>query len=185
MTAPEVGGASVVITHRVHPDRHVSYEQWLQEISPLCEAWPGYLDRHIVRPIPGLNDTYAVIIRFDSEAALRRWMASPTRSGLIEQALPLLADGDSFQIRSGLDFLFMPPSGPKAPVRWKQALLTWSAIFPLVLLVSALLQAVFGALGVQPGTVLATLVATAIVVCLMVYVVMPRYTRLAQRWLLR
>lgn len=182
-TTPGTDGATVVITHRVRPDQHAGYERWLQEISPLCQAWPGYLDTHTVRPIPGLTDTYAIIIRFDTEAHLRRWMDSPARTRLIAQAQPLLAGGDAFQIRSGLDFLFAPPAGARAPVRWKQALLTWSAIFPLVLVVSALVRAGFQAVGLQPGPVLATLVATGIVVSLMVYVVMPRYTRLVQRWL--
>lgn len=177
------GGATVVITHRVRPDQHDGYGRWLQEISPLCQAWPGYLDTHIVRPIPGLTDTYAIIIRFDTESHLRQWMGSPARQRLIAQAQPLLAADDAFEIRSGLDFLFPAPAGAKPPVRWKQALLTWSAIFPLVLVVSALVRTGFAALGVPAGAVLSTLVATAIVVSLMVYVVMPRYTRLVQRWL--
>lgn len=175
-------GATVVITHRVRPDQHAAYAQWLQEISPLCQAWPGYLDTHVVRPLLGLTDTYSIIIRFDTEPALRCWMESPARTRMIEKAQPLLAAGDAYQIRSGLDFLFAP-AGAKAPVRWKQALLTWSAIFPLVLAVSLLVQPLLDALGVPPGHPLGTLLATGIVVLLMVYVVMPRYTRLVQRWL--
>jgi len=39
------------------------------------------------------------------------------------------------------------------------------------------------ALGLPNNRILGTLTVTGVVVFLMVYVVMPRYTRLLQRWL--
>src|SRR5215470_17259833 len=127
-------GATVVITHHVREDRLADYEAWLNEISPLAKASPGNLDWHIVRPIPGLTATFTIILRFDSEANLRGWMESPTRARLIKKAQPLFVTGDDFYVSSGLDFWFTPPGAKaKIPVRWKQSLVTWSAIYPLVL----------------------------------------------------
>jgi antibiotic biosynthesis monooxygenase (ABM) superfamily enzyme len=63
--------------------------------------------------------------------------------------------------------------------------MTWSAIYPLVLGVPLALTPVVGRLGLPDTLPLHTLVNTGIVVFLMVYVVMPRYTRLMQRWLFR
>ncbi len=71
----------------------------------------------------------------------------------------------------------------KVPVRWKQFLLTWSAIFPLALGVPFAVVPVLRWAGIPASLPLTTLVVTAAVVFLMVYVVMPRYTRLVQRWL--
>ncbi len=182
--APE--GATVVITHRVRNDKHATYEKWVEEISPLAKEAPGHLDWHIVRPIPGISETYAVIIRFDTDAHLKEWMDSPTRAGLIEKVQPLLVAGDDFFVRSGLDFWFTP-AGAKAqvPVRWKQYLITWSAIYPLVLGVSFIAELVLRYFGVSNNRFITTLVVTGIVVCLMVYVVMPRYTKLISRWLFK
>ncbi|ROH88823.1 antibiotic biosynthesis monooxygenase [Stagnimonas aquatica] len=179
-------GATVVISHRVRADRHAEYEAWLKQIAPLCQAAPGHLDWQIVRPVAGLSESYTVIIRFDSTATLRQWMDSPTRARLIEQALPLLVQGDDFFVSSGLDFWFTP-AGAKAklPVRWKQYLLTWSAIYPLVMAVPLLVTPLLRALGAPEQRWLSSLAVTATVVFLMVYVVMPRYTRLVQRWLFR
>ncbi len=179
-------GATAVITHRVHSDRHAEYERWLDEIAPTCRAAPGHLDWHIVRPLPGLTETYTVIIRFDTAEHLRAWMKSSERERLIEKVRPLLAAPDDFYISSGLDFWFAP-AGAKAklPTRWKQYLLTWSAIFPLVLGVPYLLGPVLEWLGIAGSRVLSTLLVTAVIVFLMVYVIMPRYTRLVQRWLFR
>jgi hypothetical protein len=177
-------GATVVITHRLRENKLTEYERWLEEIAPLCKASPGHLDWHIVRPIPGLTETYTVIIRFDTEAHVREWMESPTRIRLIEKVRPLLMTDDDFFISSGLDFWFTPAGAKaKVPVRWKQYLVTWSAIYPLALGVPLVVNPILKYLGVSTNRLIATLAVTGIVVFLMVYVVMPRYTRLVQRWL--
>jgi hypothetical protein len=49
--------------------------------------------------------------------------------------------------------------------------------------VPPLVSPALGAIGFSPNVLLNTLAVTAVVVYLMVYVVMPRYTRLLQRWL--
>lgn len=181
---PATEGATVVITHRLRENKSAEYESWLQEIAPLCKASPGYLDWHIVRPIPGLSETFTIIIRFDTINHLRGWMESPTRARLIDKVQHLFATGDDFFISSGLDFWFTP-SGAKAkvPIRWKQYLVTWSAIFPLALLVPLLVHPVLQSLAFPDNRFTSTLAVTGVVVFLMVYVVMPRYTRLIQRWL--
>lgn len=177
-------GATVVITHRVREGKQADYESWLNEIAPLCRASPGHLDWHIVRPISGLTETYTVIIRFDTRAHLQDWMESPVRAGLIEKVRPLLVTGDDFFVSSGLDFWFTP-AGAKAklPVRWKQYLVTWSAIYPLVLGVPWVVTPVLRYLGMLNNRFLTTLAVTGAVVFLMVYIVMPQYTRLIKRWL--
>lgn len=179
-------GATVVITHRVRKEEHAVYEQWLEEIAPVCKASPGHLDWQVVRPIPGLTETYTVLIRFDTKAHLQRWMESADRSRLIAKMQPLFVKGDDFFISSGLDFWFTPAgSKAKVPVRWKQYLVTWSAIFPLALGVPLVVTPLLNGLGVPPNTLVTTLVVTGVVVFMMVYWVMPRYTKLLQKWLFR
>jgi antibiotic biosynthesis monooxygenase (ABM) superfamily enzyme len=177
-------GATVVITHRVREGRQTDYEAWLGEIGPLVRAWRGHLDWQVVRPLAGLTATYTFIIRFDTRENLESWMSSAERQRLIDRVQPLLAGKDDFTIRSGLDFWFTP-EGAKArvPVRWKQFLVTWSAIFPLVLAAPLAVTPLLRRLGLPDNHMLYTLVVTGAVVFLMVYVVMPRYTRLLQRWL--
>lgn len=177
-------GATVVITHRIAPGMQARYETWLQEIASQSLVADGVLDRQMVRPVPGITGDYNIILRFASHAQLQQWMQSPERAAHLEQVRPLLEKGDSFFVRSGLDFWFAP-EGAKArlPVRWKQALLTWSAIFPLSLLSSQLVLPQLWRLGLPQERYLSALLGSGMVVALMVYVVMPRYTRLAQRWL--
>lgn len=187
LTQPAVSksdGATVVITHRIRGNRQAEYERWLEEIAPLCKASPGHLDWHIVRPIAGITETYTVIIRFDTEENLKIWLASSDRQQLIDRVQPLFVGADDFYVSSGLDFWFTPAGAKaKVPVRWKQYLVTWSAIYPLALGVPFAITPVLRSAGVPSNYLVTTLAITAVVVFLMVYVVMPHYTRLVQRWL--
>lgn len=179
-------GATVVITHRVKNGQQAGYNDWLNEIGPLCRSSRGHLDWQIVRPIPGLSETYTIIIRFDTIEHLQGWMNSEVRRRLIEKVRPLLAGDDDFFIRSGLDFWFTPQGAKaKVPVRWKQFLVTWSAIFPLATCIPLPVIPLLRVAGVPRSPYLDTLFVTGTVVFLMVYVVMPRYTRLIQRWLFK
>ena len=177
-------GASVVITHRVSTDKQALYESWLNEIGPLCKAAPGLLDYHIIRPVAGLSDTYSIFIRYDNEQNLRTWMDSEHRKKLIAKIEGQLIGQDTYQIKSGLDFWFVPEGAKaKIPVRWKQFLITWSAIYPLVLGVPLIVLPAFNLLHAPRNHYLDVLAITAIIVYLMVYVVMPRYTKLVKSWL--
>jgi antibiotic biosynthesis monooxygenase (ABM) superfamily enzyme len=178
-------GATVIIVHQVRDGRQAEYEAWMKEIGPLCRASAGNLDWQIIRPVQGISSTYAVLIRFDTETHLRAWMASPLRRELIARAQPLLADGDKFTIRSGLDFWFTPlEATSRLPARWRQSLLTWSVIYPLVLGVPMIVAPALRRLGLPDHRLFTTFVVTGTIVVLMVYVIMPRYTKLVRRWLL-
>lgn len=179
-------GATVVITHRVNEDKQAQYEEWLNEIGPRCKATKGLLDLHVIRPVQKLSDTYSIIIRYDTEQNLKNWIESDERKRLITKVQSLLIGSDTYKIKSGLDFWFMP-GGAKAkiPVKWKQFLLTWSAIYPLVTVVPLALIPLLRWLKLPEQHYVDMLILTAIVVFLMVYVVMPRYTKLVQNWLFK
>ena len=180
----EEPGATVVITHRVREGKVDEYERWLGEIKPVGNASAGNLDWHVIRPIPGLTSTYTVIVRFDTQAHLQEWMKSPARSRLIKKVEPLLVSGDDFFVSSGLDFWFTPEGAKaKVPARWRQYLVTWSAIYPLATLVPLAVVPTLRLTGVPDNRYLTMLAVTGVVTFLMVYVVMPRYTKLIQRWL--
>jgi uncharacterized protein len=111
-------------------------------------------------------------------------MESPERAHHIHAAEPLFVSGDDFFISSGLDFWFTPSEAKaRVPVRWKQYVVTWSAIYPLALVVPMLVKPILRAAHAPEQNLLTTLVVTGCVVFLMVYAVMPRYTRLVRRWL--
>ena len=68
----ETQGASVVITHHILNDKQSQYEDWLNEIGPVCRSSEGLIDWQIIRPVANLTFTYTVILRFDTIKNLKK-----------------------------------------------------------------------------------------------------------------
>jgi uncharacterized protein len=180
----EVEGATVVITHHITNGKHQEYEEWLNEIGPICRSAVGHMDWQIIRPIPTLTYVYTVIIRFNTVENLKAWMESQERKRLIEKIRPLLAKDDDYYIKSGLDFLFTHENGTaKAPIRWKQYLVTWSAIYPLSVVIPFVLLPLLRKLNIPAVRLIDSFFVSGIIVLLMVYFVMPNYTKWIKKWL--
>ena len=113
----------------------------------------------------------------------RHGWSSDTRAELVARVRPLLASAERIEIQTGLEFWFTPPVGQAHAKRYKQFLVTLSAIFPLTVAVPWALQPLFELWPAlqQPGP--RQFIIAAVVVSLMSYVIMPRYTRLIAGWL--
>lgn len=71
------------------------------------------------------------------------------------------------------------PTPHRPPPKWKTAILIWLAIYPAL----TLLVALFGEYLILLPLALRTLVMTAILVPLMVFVLLPRLQRVFAGWL--
>lgn len=177
-------GATVVISHQVKEGKQNEYEDWLDEIGPICRSFKGHIDWQIIRPILNLTFIYTVVIRFDTIDNLKNWMDSNERKDLIEKVKPLFVKGDTFHIKSGLDFLFLSEQGnQKVPVRWKQYLVTWSAIFPLSIIIPLIILPILNVLKFPENRFINSFFISGTVVFIMVYLLMPKYTKLIKNWL--
>jgi len=177
-------GATVVISHHILDGKQNQYEDWLNQIGPICRSFKGNIDWQIVRPIPNLTFKYTVIIRFDTIENLTKWMESNERKKLIEIAKPLFAKDDKYFIKSGLEFLFFSEKEEqKIPVRWKQYLVTWSAIYPLSILTPLIVLPLLKILNFPDSKFVNSFFISGLVVLIMVYFLMPNYTRLIKKWL--
>lgn len=177
-------GASVVINHHVLNGKQKDYEDWLNEIGPICRKAVGNIDWQIIRPIPNLTFNYTVIIRFDTIQNLKNWMESDERKNLIEKVKPLFTKEDDYFIQSGLDFLFQAKNeNQKVPVRWKQYLVTWSAIYPLSILIPLLVLPILKTVNFPENKLINSFFISGSIVFIMVYLLMPNYTKLIKKWL--
>ena len=177
-------GASVVISHHILEGKQKQYDAWLDEIGPLCRKSVGNIDWQIIRPIPNLTFRYTVISRFDTIENLKIWMESADRKKFIEKAKPLFAQDDQYVIKSGLDFLFSPEhENQKVPVKWKQYFVTWSAIYPLSILVPLIVLPIAKAMGLPDSKFINSFLVSGVIVFVMVYLLMPKYTALIRKWL--
>ena len=174
---------TAVIRHHIIAGAAPQYEAWLNEIIPAAQGFCGHLGVNVVRPAGG-SDIYTVLLRFDSHERLRGWIESDTRRRLLEQVESLLVTGEQIEIRTGLEYWFTPPESAQAKAKpFKQFLVTLSAIFPLTVIVPWLMTPLFQALPVLALPLVANFCVALIIVYLMTYVIMPRYTKLIARWL--
>ena len=175
-------GATVVISHRVRDGQQSRYESWLDEIAAASKLQPGYLDNQVIRPISGLTDTYTGIIRFETHEHMKSWMQSDERRQFIDKVRPILAGYDDYRVHSGLEFLFAhQQTNARSPTRWKQFLVTWSAVYPLVLFAPVVVVPLMRLAGLPESPYLSTFFVTCMVVALLIYLVMPHYTRLVHK----
>ncbi|MDD2305347.1 MAG: hypothetical protein PHP53_11670 [Prolixibacteraceae bacterium] len=182
----EKKGASVVITHHIKDGKQKEYENWLNKIGSVSKSFDGNIDWQIIRPIPDLTFNYTVIIRFDTIENLKIWMESKERKQLIEEITPIFTKDDNYRIKTGLDFLFeSEDEKPKPPVRWKQYLVTWSAIFPLSVFVPLIVLPIFKSINLSDNHYLNSFLISGTIVFLMIFVIMPNYTKLIRKWLFK
>jgi len=171
---------TLVIKHHLKPGEEAQYEAWLREIVPTAQRFPGHQGVNIVRPPAGAGE-YTIVLHFDTLEHAQTWVASDTRRTLLAQVESLLIHGDQVEIKTGLEFWFTPPAGRQHAKSYKQFLLTLSAIFPLTMLVPFVLRPLFTAVPALGLPGISNLLISAVIVGLMTYVIMPRYTRLVVR----
>ena len=172
---------TAVASRRVKPGREREFEEWVSGMLADANKFPGYLGSEVLRPSDPEDDEYRIISRFDHASNLHAWENSEERHHWLRQSRPLLHEKEKVRVLTGLETWFTLPSrsGEPAPPRYKMALVTWLAVFPVV----AVIFTHFGQwLNLLP-TLLRTLVFTVVMVTLMTYVIMPRMTRLFSFWL--
>lgn len=175
---------TIVIQHDIRSGAQAQYEEWLRRIVPIAANAPGHRGVNVIAPPAGSN-RYTVTIRFETLEHAEQWLASPVRRELIDAALPLLEQDEKVEAITGLEFWFTPPLGQpqKRAKPYKQFLLTLSVIYPLTLVLPWIVGPLYQAVPLLHYQVISRLMTAVIIVGLMTYVVMPRYTRLAQKWL--
>jgi antibiotic biosynthesis monooxygenase (ABM) superfamily enzyme len=173
------GPVTVVVRHRVRPGKETEFEEWLRGISRAALKFEGCLGFNVIRPADPGQPEYVVLFRFDTFAHLETWEASETRREWLEKVAPLTVHTPMRERHTGMEVWFTPPAGRAQPPRYKMAIVTLLAIFPLISLVQLLLAPLLS----HWPLLLRTLATSSLLVCLMTYVVMPLMTRLFARWL--
>lgn len=185
--------ASAVIATRVPPGQEEAFLRWHRRIAAAQARFPGYEGYRLEPPIPGLQDDWVAILRYDSEEHLAAWLASPTRQALLREGEAFAEEADVHTVRSGFDtwFAFGPASadgaagagaaGAASPV-WKQNMLVLLVLYPVVF---AFGELVHTPLLIDNGVPfwLALFIGNAVSVALLGWLLIPRVSRLLGWWL--
>ncbi|MCJ0973610.1 antibiotic biosynthesis monooxygenase [Pseudomonas sp. PS1] len=174
---------TLVVRHRVRRGQEQAYEEWLRRIVAIASQCAGHLGADVIRSTRDGLPLFTCVLRFSCPERLRTWLDSAQRRQLIEEAEPLLADGDQTEISTLNEFWFVPADGEQRPPRWKQACVTFLVILPLSLLVPQLWQPLFAWQPILGTFLLSNALITLSIVLLVVYLFMPLATRLFAGWL--
>ncbi len=172
---------TAVISHLVKPTQTEAYEQWLRDISAVAQQFEGHCGVDFIQPQDSTYPEYAIILKFDSYQNLKQWMDSPVRQKWIDKAQPLVQQDQTVQVLTGFETWFTLPGKlvKQPPKRYKMAILTTLSVFT----VAQILGRTVGLLLEPLPSSVRSFMLTALTVFSLVYVVMPRVTRLFYRWL--
>src|SRR4051794_31592742 len=159
------------------------FEELLHQVLDAARAFEGHLGVDVLRPDGG--GTSRIIFRFRSRAEHEAWMGSARRSELVGRVFDLLDDDRPPEVRSvdGWEGWFVTPgySPPVPPRRWKMAVLTWTGLYPILVVLVTVLGPVTGRWPLP----VALLLTTGLSIPLMTWVVMPALTTRLGPWLRR
>jgi antibiotic biosynthesis monooxygenase (ABM) superfamily enzyme len=97
---------SAVIATRLKPGTEAAYRAW-EKRSPLPRRkQKGFQGYRFEPPIPGVQESWLAIVRFDSDANLQVWMNSPVRLSLLKEAEPFTEEFHARIVRTGFDQWF-------------------------------------------------------------------------------
>lgn len=170
-----------MVTRRVVPGREEEYAEGLREVARIARDFDGHQGVTVLGPHGHSPVEFTAIFTFDSAANLERWMTSGDRRRWLDRAKDLTVDDEDVESLTGLEPWFTLPNRVvnRPPARWKMALLTALGVYPLLLVLSVVLNPVVG------GLPLALRLGASLVVGipLMTWLIMPGLSRLFFDWL--
>jgi hypothetical protein len=126
---------SAVISSRVRRGQEAAFRAWEQRVATAQAKSPGFQGYRFETPIPGVQDDWLAILRFDTEHNLQAWLDSPERRKLLEEAAPFLEEFHARVVRTGFEQWFPSATdGTSAPPAWKQNMLVLLLLYPVVFL---------------------------------------------------
>lgn len=125
---------SAVISTRVKPGKETEYLAWERRIAAAQSRARGLQGYRFEPPVPGVQDDFVAILRFDSEANLQAWLDSPERHQLLAEATPLTEEFHARMARTGFEQWFREEAGGEPLPVWKMDMLVLLMLYPIVFL---------------------------------------------------
>jgi uncharacterized protein len=172
---------TVIRDIRVRPGSEGRFELLMGALIAEATSQPGHLGATVLRPRGGEEgtdrSTYRFVYKFDKRSNLMAWHSSKSRTELFDPIAELVTS-DRVEEYPGLETWFDLPAHV-VPPKWKTTLMSWAAIYVLVVALSYTMQAMKLKLPIP----LAGLVLTGIIVPLVAYVVGPLLGKVLRGWL--
>lgn len=173
---------TILITRSPRQSDRQEFERALSDTINVALEFPGHLGVTVLKPQGESND-YQIVVRFASETDYQRWCRSPEAIYWLKMLNRFEYQPANIETMTGIETWFATSSSASRPIipppRHKMAVVTWIAIFVLIIVINLL----FGSWLATLPMLIRSLILTVVLVGLMTYVVMPRMTRLFAGWL--
>jgi uncharacterized protein len=181
--APAGDVVTAVVSHRIRPDRDQEFMRWQDRVEQAEKRFAGFMGSELFKPVPGVQENWVVLFRFDTSEHLRQWIESDVRQKLLEEGKEHFVSYDLRQIGSSFSgwFRFTGQAGGRPPPNWKQALSVVLALYPTVMVLNLTLGRGLLAAG-APGYV-SLFIGNVFSVSILTWLLMPLVNRIYAFWL--
>lgn len=183
MSDQSIEPVSTRISRMVPADKVAQFEPLLHKTITAARGFDGHLGVDVLRPDGG--GVYQIIFRYRSRAEHEAWMSSHQRREHVAQIDRLLGGGATIEVRTvdGWEGWFVNPgyATPAPPRRWKMAVVTLAALYPVLLTMISLLRLITSDWPFP----LSLLLTLGLTVPLMTWLIMPQLTVRLGAWLRR
>jgi antibiotic biosynthesis monooxygenase (ABM) superfamily enzyme len=172
---------TVVVSHPVDPADEDTFLAWQERVTDAERKFAGFRGAELFRPVPGVQDEWTALYRYDTDEHLNAWLESTERKRLLEQGRRF-KDFRLHRISSPFGSWFAQPGGDEeggGPAQWKTALSVLVGLYPTVVV----LTLVISGLWKNAELWASLLVGNILSVTLLTWVVMPIVTRALRFWL--
>lgn len=172
---------TVVVSHPVDPADEEAFLTWQGRITDTERQFPGFKGAELFRPVPGVQDAWTALYRFDTDAHLTSWLESDERRHLLDEGRRF-QEFELHRISSPFGSWFAPPGGGEeagGPAQWKTALSVLVGLYPTVVLLTLAISEAWKGAELWAGLLVGNIAS----VSLLTWVVMPVVTRALRFWL--
>ena len=164
------GVITEVFVTRITPDKEKAYRDWIAKIHQEEAKFPGFRGMYLQSPASVEGENWITLLQFDTQENLDRWLFSPERKKILNEAQSLILSLESHRIISPYAgwFSSITKKG-EMPSVWKQTLLILLVLYPIVMLETKFLPLLTG--GLKPA--LAMFISNTISVFLLAWPMMP------------
>ena len=134
---------SALIATKLKPGDEAQYRAWEQKVATIQSKAKGFQGFRFEPPIPGVQDSWLTILRFDSDVNLQAWLNSPERLALLREAESFTEGFHERIVRTGFDQWFKAAEDAPQPAAWKMNMLVLMVLYPVVFIFGVLVQTPF------------------------------------------
>ena len=172
----------IAITRRIRKEHAGEYERLLGDFASRSLTDPASRGVHLLYPAPGAESCeYGILRSFASAADRDTFYASDFYKEFAARVESMMEEQPTYRELDGLEAWFRESHGALPP-RWKMAVLTWIAVWPVSMAVPALLGPV---LGDRVPPVIGVGIGAAVIVIVLTWAAMPLLVKVARPWLHR